>query len=69
MKSEHPGQAEQLALARTIAEYWRRRGHTVDVWVENQIDVETEDDTGYGWVVRSDMMNGYPPRLAKRVLE
>jgi hypothetical protein len=43
------------SLARRIADYWLFRGHNVNTWVES---VETL--TGRVYVVRSDLVNGYP---------
>lgn len=59
-------QAESQAQAATIRRYWRERGHMVDVRVEplhlgEKAALDESGEPMYtGYIVRSDMVNGWP---------
>ncbi len=50
-------------VAQRIREYWRRRDYVVSVWVEPQ-PFHMAMREAY-WIIRSDLVNGWPRRKAK----
>jgi hypothetical protein len=54
--------ARALRLADKIERFWRRRGyHGVSTWIEDQTKGREVREL---WVVRSNIVNGYPPKVA-----
>lgn len=46
---------DSQVLANRIRSYWRKRGHEVDVWVE-----QVKNETGAWYQIRSNLVGGLP---------
>jgi hypothetical protein len=57
---ENFSEAGAMRLAKTIREYWAARGATPSVFVAVDVGHFRENSASSIFVVRSDMLNGYP---------
>lgn len=46
---------DSQVLANRIRSYWRKRGHEVEVWVE-----QVKNETGAWYQIRSNLVGGLP---------
>jgi hypothetical protein len=68
MPEENYPKSEAKALAKTIREYWERRGYAVSIKaVPLELDPSLKGKKQVtGWTIETDMVNGLPKELCRQ---